>query len=118
MPFFCRCEGLFDTGAMVLVSLDLKVVCPSKLGETSSSFAEWGELGTLQGVPCPDGSASRPPWHFASGGRSMTDLPWLSPWVRGSRGVILLRRFAVSPRFLCFGAFLEVPTLYRGDCFG
>src|SRR5436189_2180983 len=38
----------------------------------------------------------------------MTDHPWPSPWVQGSRGVAMLRRFFVSPRFLWFlGLFLK-----------
>src|SRR4051812_26492598 len=82
------------------------------------SVAERGELGTLQGVPCPRGSNSRPPWHFASGGRPLADLPWPSPpwWgLRGGRLVASVRRFALFP--LVFGAFLEVPTSYRRDSF-
>src|SRR4051812_19123677 len=102
MWFLRLCEALFDTVVVDFVSLDLKVVCPSKLGETSSTVAERGELGTLQGVPCPGsrladllafsqwgsaiGRAPMAPWHFLSGAQSLAELPWPSPPGGGLRG--------------------------------
>src|SRR3954462_4466727 len=102
---------------MVLVLSNLKVVCPSKLGEMSSSVAERGELGTLQGVPCPGGSNSRPPgilpvgvghWPTSHGRATLGGAP-------EGRLASSVRRFTLFP--LVFGAFLEVPTSYRCDSF-
>ena len=102
---------------MNFVLLDSKVVCPSKLGKMSSSVAERGELGTLQGVPALGVWLANPlaifQWGSAIGRALMAKPPrWGAP---GSRFASWIRLFA--PFLLVFGAFLEVSTSYRRDSF-
>src|SRR3954471_19451795 len=72
-------------------------------------------MGTLQGVPCPWGSASRPPYLLDRGPlpwpTPMAELPsWGAPGGRLRGLVLVFRRSFLLGRS---GLFLRIPSCYR-----
>src|SRR5438270_341928 len=107
MRFLHRYKDLFDTVVMVFVLSILKVVLPSKLGETSCISQNGAYLAPWEGSPVLGGRLADHLVFFqwvSSIGRPPMAVSPLSL----SGAVVISCRFAVSPRFLRFsGLFLK-----------